>query len=186
VVFVSIQPEIALAIEDDVVVDDDLGFGPHRRQTAAVKHVPVIATCGNGVANALLGAWENRAAQRTRASLTRTPGAFCSVGNGCGVVAHAVFGIAGVTRAIVEVIALFVVVAFYARSSTVADAVSITGRRLRLIAISTHPVREVAQLFGAFILIVAIGVVLAQDGARRFTAPNHRHHAQRANAQKSE
>jgi len=55
---------------------------------------------------------------------------------------------------------------------------------------STHPVREIAQLFGAFILVVAVEVALAQDGpsrpagsavASRLTAPNQRHNLQRTN-----
>jgi hypothetical protein len=61
-------------------------------------------------------------------------------------------------RAIVEGVALFIRVALYARSSTIADAAFTTRRVLGLIGIATHPVRKVTHVFGAVIVVVAVEV----------------------------
>jgi len=51
---VSLDDEIAMAVEDDVVVDDDLLLGHDRRRTATAKRVRSTSN-GDRVTNPLLG-----------------------------------------------------------------------------------------------------------------------------------
>jgi hypothetical protein len=51
----SVDSELAFAIENDVIVDGDLGFGPYRRRTDAVKRV-WPAAYSDSITDALFGA----------------------------------------------------------------------------------------------------------------------------------
>ncbi len=70
-VITSLDRQITVATENDIVVDDDLGLGRQRCRPIAAEAVGA-ATGGDGVTNALLGARENQAAQLTLTSSTRT------------------------------------------------------------------------------------------------------------------
>jgi hypothetical protein len=57
VLAISVEREVSLAIEDDVVVNDNFGLGHHGLRSVAAKRVRTAAF-RNGIANALLSAWE--------------------------------------------------------------------------------------------------------------------------------
>jgi hypothetical protein len=59
-VFIAIDREVSLAIENDVVVDHDFCLSHHRRRTVAIKRMRT-ATKSDGVADTLLGAWKDLA-----------------------------------------------------------------------------------------------------------------------------
>ena len=101
---VAIDREIALTIEDDVVVDDDLGFHDHRCRAVTRKGIWTPAR-GDGVANPLLRARENGAGERALAILTCASAALRAFGYGF-VAAQSVRGVARVIRAIFAVVAI--------------------------------------------------------------------------------
>ena len=68
---VAIDRQVALAIKDDVVVDDDFSFCHDRGRSATVEGM-WTTTLRDGIANALLRTWEYSARAATDSSGTTT------------------------------------------------------------------------------------------------------------------
>jgi hypothetical protein len=154
---VSIDRQVAHAVENDIVVDDDLGLGRHGRGPRAGKRVRT-ATCCDSVTDALLGAGELTNA----IALLAGP---CTVGAAGivwdrGVTASRARRIAGVSRAVVSIVALCGVVALHALARPVANlpAVLIARRTFGFIpAALAHPGRWIAgSVYGAVDPIIAV------------------------------
>jgi hypothetical protein len=69
VIFISIDRQIPLAVEDDIVVDDDFRFGHYSLGSVAVKRVRTT-TFGDGLADALLSAWKHVARAASASTIT--------------------------------------------------------------------------------------------------------------------